>query len=167
MGVHKDRKPLAPGNLNEERPIKRLSIDCKARWQMGAYGYGGKTCGDRRAADHDRAKDKRRCCPKLLETSSVPQRMQQRSYRREATHHYVEFPCRIRALLLLLCGVSLNATTSSDEPARKISAGTFSPLSIPSGSPSSGCRTRLIRGQGRLVDWLTSIVRTKHDTCLF
>jgi hypothetical protein len=33
--------------------LKRLSIDCKATVNLGAYSRGGKTRGDHRAADHD------------------------------------------------------------------------------------------------------------------
>jgi Rhodopirellula transposase DDE domain len=41
-----------PGG-EDSKEVKRMSIDCKATVNIGAFSRGGQTLGDRKASDHD------------------------------------------------------------------------------------------------------------------
>lgn len=41
------------GKQIDKKPVKRISIDCKATVKIGEYSRGGSTRGDNRAVDHD------------------------------------------------------------------------------------------------------------------
>ena len=50
---------MPAAKTQEPKPVKRLSIDCKATVNIGPYSRGGKTRGDNQAADHDMGCDEK------------------------------------------------------------------------------------------------------------
>jgi hypothetical protein len=111
----------------EQQPVKRLSLDCKATVVIGDYSRGGKTRGDWRAQDHDMGRNEKYIPVGIIDEDSG--------------QLYLSFGSSHKTSDLIVDTIErwwLSLSTTEQDLTQKIQ------IKVDNGSESSGVRTQFL-----------------------